>query len=758
MNGASIAGRIFRVLAGVIVLVVGGAAFILLPPGEDQPVGSISLQPRTTARADAAAGSKQILFGDLHVHTTYSLDAFFTSMPLLSGEGAHPPADACDYARHCAALDFYSITDHAQELTPAHWALEKEANRQCNAVGQTADGGQDLVVFHGFEWTQIGRTPDQHYGHKNVIFRGLGEDEVTPRPITALGGPEAVNPWLTIAPVMSGAGLIDPLNRETYSQFKWMFDQLQQTPECDSDRPSRELPLDCREHAPTPDILFEKLDEWNYDSMVIPHGTAWGSYSPPGTNLAKQLSGGMHDPDRQKLIEVYSGHGNSEQYRDWREFTLDQDGDRVCPEASEAYLPCCRRAGEIMRSRCGDLPAAECERRVDLAIAYALDAGIAFDGIFPDTGAKDWLDCGQARSGFKPDYSLRPLGTAQYGLALSPGGADRTERFRWGFIGSSDSHSGRASTGFKQDGPKRGRTDMVGPRNDFYAALLRPRGEMEDPRMPVASTSGFAGALAVERTGSFLYPGGVVAVHANEHSRQGIWDALERRETYATSGPRILLWFDLLPTDGPELPMGSIVEMNAAPRFRVRAMGAPRQAPGCPDETITALAPERIAKLCMGECYHPTDERHFITGVEVVRVRPQISPGEDIGGLIEDPWRTIPCPGSRDSCVVEFTDEDFTKGKRDAVYYVRALQAPTEAINADNLRTRFDAAGNPVSVKPCGVGAASLPDDDCMAEAAERAWSSPIFVDYGTDVAETPPTVVRPVALSSSSVRAADGL
>ena len=732
MGSRSVLKRVLAVMICLVVLIVGAAAFLVLAPGEDQPVGTISETPRTTARVDPdrAQGGKQILFGDLHVHTTYSMDAFFTSMPLLSGEGAHPPADACDYARHCAALDFYSITDHAQELTPAHWALEKEANRQCNAVGQTADGGQDLVVFHGFEWTQIGKTPEQHYGHKNVIFRGLDEDEVPPRPITALGGPDDTNPWVAIAPIMSAASLIDPLNRQTYGQFKWMFEQLQQTPDCDPTLPSRDLPLNCREAAPTPDILFEKLDEWGHDSMVIPHGTAWGSYSPPGTDLAKQLGGAMHDPDRQKLVEIFSGHGNSEQYRSWREFTLDEDGRRVCPEGTDDYLPCCRRAGQIMRSRCGDLPEEECERRVNLAIRYALDAGIAFDGIFPDTGAAEWLDCGQARSGFKPDYNLRPLGTVQYALALSPGGQDGTKRFRWGFIGSSDSHTGRASTGFKQVGRKRGLTDMVGPRNEFYAALLRPGAEMEDPRMPLQSTSGIAGALAIERTGSFLYPGGVVAVHADKHSRQGIWDALSRRETYATSGPRILLWFDLLRKNGAELPMGSIVESGSNPRFRVRAVGAPIQAAGCPEETYAALAPERVDTLCMGECYHPTDQRHPLTAIEVVRVRPQASADESLDGLIEDPWLTIPCPPQEDSCVVEFEDEEFSSARRDAVYYVRAIQAPTPAINADNLRTRFDADGNPTSVDPCGAGAVSRPGDDCVGEAAERAWSSPIFVDY----------------------------
>jgi hypothetical protein len=62
---------------------------------------------------------KQILFGDMHVHSTYSVDAFRFSLPLMQGSrGAYPPADACNYARYISHLDFYWITDHAESYTP----------------------------------------------------------------------------------------------------------------------------------------------------------------------------------------------------------------------------------------------------------------------------------------------------------------------------------------------------------------------------------------------------------------------------------------------------------------------------------------------------------------------------------------------------------------------------------------------------------------------------------------------------------------
>src|SRR5262249_39419296 len=157
-------------------------AAVVAARAERQTAAVTRLIPEDVA---ATRPSKQILFGDLHVHTTFSADAFLRSLPLLQGEGAHPPADACDFARFCSALDFWSINDHSESISPSHWKETKELIRQCNAVNADAKN-PDVVAFLGWEWTQVGQTPEDHYGHKNVIFRETAEDKVPTRPITAL--------------------------------------------------------------------------------------------------------------------------------------------------------------------------------------------------------------------------------------------------------------------------------------------------------------------------------------------------------------------------------------------------------------------------------------------------------------------------------------------------------------------------------------------------------------------------------------------
>lgn len=683
------------------------------------PIPAVEVEARA-ARGGIGSSPSQVLFGDLHVHTTYSMDAFAMNLPLLGGEGGHPPADACDFARYCAQIDFFSINDHAEGITPEHWRETKESMRHCNAVAGAPEN-PDLVAFVGWEWTQVGDTPTAHFGHKNVVLRDLEDERLPTRPISAVR-PEFRSmgmPWY--------ARLLLPLadfsNRQRYYDFFHFLDEIADVPYCREGVDVRDLPSDCHEYARNPAELFEKLDQWALPSLVIPHGTTRGTSTPASSDLRRQLSAGQHDPNRQRLFEVYSGHGNAEEYRDWRAIEVGVGGGERCPAPTADYEPCCWRAGEIIRSRCEDPSSNECEARVGAARQNFIDAGVAGYHTVPGATTADWLDCGQCRDCFLPAFDYRPKMSAQHALAITeadPGGTEH--RFRFGLIGSSDTHTARAGNGYKEV-ERHKMADVRTPPKHLLGGYGDPN--PESVRVSIADVP-IQGRRNTERGVSFMTTGGLVAVHARGRDREAIWRALEDRNVYGTSGPRILLWFDMLNGADGVAGMGAEAQATGeAPRFRARAIGAFKQAPGCPGFVREALSPARLAKLCAGECYHPTDERHLIQAIEVVRIRAQRG---DRPPVIEDPWRRFDCAPSLDGCSIEFEDTGFGSNDTETIYYVRALQEPTPAINGDGLRCERDGAGTCLSVAPCYADDRVPQSDDCLASVAERAWSSPIFV------------------------------
>jgi hypothetical protein len=686
------------------------------------------------AAALGAPGDDRILFGDLHVHTTYSTDAFTWSLPIFGGEGVYPLADACDFARYCSGIDFWAATDHAEAITPARWAETRSSIRQCNAVSGDAQN-PDVVAFVGFEWTQVGRTPADHYGHKNVIFQGLDDSEVSQRAIAAAGvasqtlrgSPVVLNQWIPF---------LDWRHRQDYFDFQHYLREIRAVPECDPNVPSNQLPASCFEAATTPGELVTRLDSQRLDYLLIPHGTSWGFYTPPGTTLDKQLEADQH-PERQTLIEVMSGHGNSEEFRPWREIVVSADGQSgECPAPSAGYEPACWRAGEIIRARCvaAGESAQTCDARAADTRLRAANLGVAYHLLVDGEAPNDWLESGQCRDCFVPPFHHRPRTSVQYGLAITNFDA-APQRFRWGFIGSSDNHRARPGTGYKPYDRMR-HTEAAGASSDEWRTRILgpPAAPTAAPNADITRESLLARAgfqlTEAERQASFWTTGALAAVHTQGRTREQIYAALQQREVYATSGPRIMLWFDLINgPGGAEAPMGSEVTLGAAPRFRVRAAGDFKQAPGCPDFTAQGMPSERLAHLCGGECYNPTNERLRITRIEIVRIRPQIRPGEDVNGLIEDVWRTLPCNDRGQGCTVEFSDPDFLRSRRDAVYYVRAIQEPTPRINGANLRATRDAQGNTTAVNPCHGDYRTPRSDNCTANVEERAWASPIYVN-----------------------------
>lgn len=258
--------------------------------------------------------------------------------------------------------------------------------------------------------------------------------------------------------------------------------------------------------------------------------------------------------------------------------------------------------------------------------------------------------------------------------------------FRFGMVGASDSHN--SSTPVEEENFT-GKIGVVD--GDPETRLTTQPG-------PTYSAAGLAG------------------VWAEENTREALFDAMRRKETWATSGPRIRLrvfggWG--LSSDfhqaedwvakGYEhgVPMGGDLRPrtgDAAPAFAIRATKGPHSAP---------LDRLQIVKVWVenGE----SQERVF-------DVACSDGGSPDVAGRCPNNGAQVDlsnCSYSEDvgdaELAVTWTDPDFDPGER-ALYYVRAIENPTCRWSTwDSLRL-----GRP------------LPTDMALT-LQERAWSSPIW-------------------------------
>ena len=693
------------------------------------------LTEKIQSQLSYSSNNKQILFGDTHVHSTYSSDAFLWSLPLNNGEGPHPVSDACDYARFCSALDFWVISDHAEAATSTKWMEAKKAVRQCNAVHEKSKT-PDLITFLGFEWTQIDADKENHYGHKNVMFLETAEEYLPEMPIgsggVATDGMRSPDNLPVVRGNMLSMALFDFKNRNRYADFISFVEHIIDTENCEQNK-SYDIKSPCYFSAITPKDLFLSLDKIKSDSIVIPHGNTWGFYTPSESSWDKQLSQDQNDSSRQISFEVMSGHGNSEEYRPWTA-SYSKDNMQFCPEPSENYLPSCWQAGEIIKMRCleNNVSIAICDQRASLArqmyVEGNLSGHFAVKGVTPE----EWLDSGQCKDCFIPSFNYRPKGSAQYALALRKDINGIENRFKFGFIASSDNHRSRPGTGYKPI-DRMVTTEANGPAIKFIEERLTPQELPSDiPREVNLDELQIPDPFSLwepVRQSSFFTTGGLAAVHVDRRSREGIWDSFKKRETYATSGPRILLWFNLIETS-KALPMGTEIVKKENPVFEVKAFGSFKQKDGCPDYELGSISAQKIKTLCKNECYNPSEVRNKITRIEVIKITPQDSNDEDIDKLIKDPWKIISCPQKGEGCRVRFSDEQYSANGRDSVYYVRAIEEPSMRINAGNLRCDFDELGNCNKVNLCYGNYKTSRNDNCTMMSEERAWSSPIYLNF----------------------------
>jgi hypothetical protein len=162
---------------------------------------------------------RSVFFGDLHVHTSYSLDAYqFQTRTDPAGAysfgrgGPIPLAPAGTVARTATLprpLDFMAVTDHAEYfgITPPSGGSAATAwQREQLAAEEAYDRSPScsFTTFIAYEWSGA-TVPGNEWLHRNVIFRN---SHVPALPISAIDQPTPEGLWgaLTTACLDAGDG------------------------------------------------------------------------------------------------------------------------------------------------------------------------------------------------------------------------------------------------------------------------------------------------------------------------------------------------------------------------------------------------------------------------------------------------------------------------------------------------------------------------------------------------------------------------
>jgi len=600
-------------------------------PGLSPEFDAASAKSPPPKASVAANPERSLFFGDLHIHTAYSIDAYTMGVRAM-------PDDAYTYARggeiaHAGGytiglrrpLDFAAVTDHAEGLgmarasSPEHplvlepfrdlvrrgsrfgvtkaWVntvralgandfadpdgeIRRAAWRDIMGAAERHNRPGEFTAFVGYEWSSMEGSANLH---RNVIYRGNRAPEI---PYSAIDSNDPADLW-------------------------------------------REL---------------ERQSSEGMEAFAIPHNP---NLSDGRMWELQQLDGSPLDAEYMELrarsepiAEIMQIKGNSETHP-----SLSPDDEFANFEVH------------------------------DVLLAVSTSSGDASGGYYRD--------------------ALRR------GLSLSH--AEGVNPFSFGAIGSSDSHN--ASSSVEED-KHHGKLPMM----DGTAGIR----------------SGEAHFLpgAVNRGGQWN-GGGLAAVWAEENTRASLFDAMRRRETYATSGPRMSLRFFA--------SWGYTPEIVDAPNALVRAnatgvpMGGDFATLGAPppgaaptflfwsdkDPDGANLDRIQIVKLGVDEAGQSYEKIFNVAASEGRRVDPATGKVPPVGNTVDVADASYENSIGARRLSGFFRDPDFDPG-REAAYYARVIEIPTPRFST------YDA-------KLLGIEA---PEPRFL---RERAVSSAIFYTPGVD-------------------------
>jgi hypothetical protein len=602
----------------VLILSLLSVVFGCFVPG---PVTEPASAPPATERPDP---SRNAYFGDLHIHTKYSLDAY------VVGTRATPD-DAYRFARgeaidHPAGysvrleggpLDFAAVTDHAVFL---------------GILPAMDDASQEISKLPLARELSAPRTPEE----REAVFRKLPELAMSEElPPGVLDLDIVRSTWQEI--IASAERNNEPGRLTTFIGYEYTsgigVGNLHRNVIFRGSR-APDIPFSSRDSR-NPEELWEWLDALRADgieALAIPHNSNLSN----GQKFRLQtFDGEPLDADyaatrmrNEPLAEITQVKGSSETHPilspndEWADFELFSQREVEGSYVREAY-------------------------RNGLAL--------------------------EEDQGFNP--------------------------FRFGMIGSTDTHTGAGSIEEDSYVGKLGALDGTPERRGSIP--------LEAPRPDGDSYGG----------GNYVKWGasGLAGVWAEENTRESIYDALRRKETFATSGPRIRVRFfagsfpNGLDSD-PDMiakayahgvPMGGdlVGGGGGSPRFLVWATRDPHSAPLQRLQVIKGWieggeSKERVFDVSCSDGLEPDPATHRCpdNGAAVNLSDCSLTRNRGAGEL-----RTL------------WADPSFDAGQS-AFYYVRILENPSCRWST------WDA-----------IRAGEVPREDLPATIQERAWSSPIW-------------------------------
>ena len=532
---------------------------------------------------------RQVFFGDLHLHTSYSLDAAATKTETT-------PDDAYRFARgepvryydrtvvRHTPLDFLAVTDHAEYLGNVRLAMQSEIDLPGDGWERqfAHDGGPDMWAFFA------------------RVNRGLfGEDT-----------PGLSNPALVAG---HWRDIIDAAERHYEPGRFTSFVAFEYSPNIRA-TPSAHLHRNVIFRGPDyPAMPFAATDSlnpeslWAYadtnrrlgiDSLMIPHNT----------NISYGRAFSFEDVNGEPIDAEYA------QTRARNEPLVEITQNKGTIEARPEISP-----------------------DDEFADFELIDAG------------KDQPGGSYVRYGLQ-----RGLEIAEQ-LGINP--------FELGFVGATDFHSGISTT-----------------EEDNFPGALGLSDSHRDPEMILQEFSPIIGSPLAALSAS-----GITGVWAEENTREAIFDALRRREAFATSGPLIRVrmfagWGDAAVLgDGPDwadqayawgVPMGGVLageeDLQGGPGFVVHASKDPHSG---------NLDRIQIVKLWRrnGRSFEKIYDVAWSPGRafddETGRLKP-------VGNTVDAQTATYENSIGAAELYGTWRDPDFDPAER-ALYYARVIEIPT---------------------------------------------------------------------------------